>query len=124
MPLPELPISDRTCENCAAPRSIDPEMTPESISHEDLAAVLAFLDERHLMVDVFREALDLMVFLEKYWQACTTIGVSPWQVAVTQGKLFAAFHKSRLKKRILEVRDKLDRTEAEYMRTMQKSKRN
>lgn len=82
---------------------------------------MAFLDERQVMLDVLREALDLIAYLETYWQFQRDNGDRAPQTIVAQGKLFQrihAFHKSGLRKRIIEVRENLDKVEAKYMKLL------
>lgn len=82
-----------------------------------MVAVGAFLEERDLMLEVFKKCLDFMSFMDAYWQSHRDNGERAPQTVVAQGRLFGALHQARkdnLRKRILEVREKLDKAERRY----------
>ena len=94
----------------------------DGLTDQDVAACRAFLEERLVILDVFRECLDLIAHLETYWQYQRNHGDRNPFTVVAQGKLFQKvheIHKLRLRRRILEAKEKLDRAERDSMRVMQ-----
>lgn len=95
-----------------------------SLTPEEMAGTLAFMEERETMLEVFRKSLDFISIAEVYWAMCREFGENSAQAVIARGKLFIAIntcHKEGLKKRLIEVRDKLDRAEAVYARALAKA---
>jgi len=88
---------------------------------EEFSAILAFLEERGAMLEVFRKSLDFISMAEVFWTMCQENGEHSPQAVLARGKLFTLIHtchKEGLKKRLIEVRDKLDRSEAAYEKAL------
>jgi hypothetical protein len=95
---------------------------PNGPTDQQYAAVGAFLEERDVMMEVFVNCLDLMSHLETFWQSSRENGERSPQTVIALGKLFTKvneIHRGHLRKRILEVREKLDKSERRYMKALE-----
>ena len=86
------------------------------------AACAAYLEERKLVVDILRKSLDFMAYLEAYWNSQRDNGERSPKTIMAKSKMFQALHtihKQGLRKRVLDVRDRLDRAESKYMKAIE-----
>ena len=89
------------------------------------AVSLALLDERTVYIEIAEEALNFMAHVETYWNRCREHGNSSVPAIMARGKLFTAMtklHKSHLRKRILETRERMEQAAREYTRKFSKGK--
>jgi hypothetical protein len=86
------------------------------------AMTLAYLDERDLMLDIVNRALDFMAHVEDFRNKVGDSPTSP-QAIVAKGRLFGALHaahKAGLRKRMIEVKERLEQAARKYQRQFMK----
>lgn len=73
------------------------------------------------MLETFEETLNLMAYLDAFWQSSRENGERAVPTILALGKLFEQVHrvhKGGLRKRILEVREKLQKAEHRYAKAL------
>lgn len=103
----------------SGPKATSATSTPPS--DHDFAAVGAFLEERDLMLEVFRDCLDLMAYAEDYWKCSHDNAPNSAPMMMSRAQLFMRLHdihKKNLRRRILESKERLDKAEHRYMKAL------
>jgi len=101
-------------------------MTDEQKDIQQTITTLAFLDERDALYEVCNDALNLMAYVDDYRKAVGEHGERHPATTIAQGKMFSAVHtvqKKKLRKRILDIQERLREQERKLGKTLGKDKK-
>lgn len=88
------------------------EKKPSAEDQKLTRTMLAYLEERDLLLGVVKDALDFMVMAEQWWMSQRENGENAPVTVIAKGKLFMAintFRQKELKRQLIDVKTRIEK---------------